>query len=142
MARASRSAARWWPSWKTISSPTAASWCRAHWGLTWAIRCGLAEASRVAAESPRQPPGRDKKNAASTLIEAAHVCPAAQCLVAVAHHEAQHIPEHQRDRCKELHRGGDVAVFRIVMNDVRGVVQHRGAREADHRHREPGAQLE
>jgi hypothetical protein len=62
--------------------------------------------------------------------------------VAVAHHQAQRVPEHQRDRGEQLHRRRHIAVFRILVDDVRRVVQHRRAGEADHQHREPGAQLE
>ena len=38
--------------------------------------------------------------------------PAALSLVAAAHHQAQHIPEHQRDRGEQLHRRRHVAILR------------------------------
>ena len=61
---------------------------------------------------------------------------------AAGHEQLQHVPEHQRDRREQLERGRDVAVFRIVVEHVRRVVQDRGAGEADHRHGEEGAELE
>src|ERR1700723_4095264 len=62
--------------------------------------------------------------------------------VAAAHHQAQHVPEHQRDRGEQLHRGRHVAILGIIVNDVGGVIEHRHAGEPDHGHREPGAELE
>lgn len=57
------------------------------------------------------------------------------------HEKSQDVPEHHRYRGKQLHRGGNVLFFVVVVHDVRGVIKNGGAGEADHSDREPGSEL-
>src|SRR3989338_7319128 len=55
---------------------------------------------------------------------------------------AQHVPEHQRDRCKQVQRSSRRAVGGVVVDDARSVVQHAGAGKQHHYPPEPHTHLE
>ena len=53
------------------------------------------------------------------------------------HEQAQDVEEQEREAGEQFERGAYVAVFRIAVDDVRGVVEDGATGEADHGDREP-----